>query len=296
MHKKYKITVKIKSLFKSRIAFITDFNIIDLMIFEVKHFEDLTAYRLGRFHSATNLTVYFFSYANIYIDSAQSRMQKLFLKIAKNNIPEYCLLTHYHEDHAGNAAMLQNMFSTTIVAHQKSENYLSKAFKMLPYEVIIWGKFQPFKPDLFYEDNIEIGTHKFQIIHTPGHSEDSVCILDKARGWLFSGDLYISPKPRYLRKDENIYEILNSLKTLLQLDFKVMFCSHKGILKDSPKSLIQTKINYLEELIYKTKELQSKGINQKDIRNKLLGKEDTVSFLTSFDFCKLNLIKSILHT
>ncbi len=266
------------------------------MVFEKERFFDITAYRLGRFHKATNLAVYFFSFSNVYIDSAQGVMRKQFIEIAKSNKPNFCLLTHYHEDHAGNAALLQKTFKAKIVSHKKSVKYLSHSFKMLPYEKIIWGKLQPFEPDLCYNNGIfNTGKHKFTIIDTPGHSEDSVCILNEDKGWLFSGDLYITSKPRYLRKDENIYKILNSLKKISTLEFETLFCSHRGIIKDSPKKLIETKISYLEELIYKTKKLNNNGLSVKQIRNTLLGKEDATSFLTFFDFCKTNLIKSILN-
>ncbi len=268
------------------------------MIFEQKNYFDLTAYRLGRFYKATNLTVYFFSYSDIYIDSAQSSMQKRFMEIARKDSPAFCLLTHYHEDHSGNAAFLKDTFKTKIVTHKKSEEYLSGAFKMLPYEKIIWGRPQPFEPDLYYkEDGIfNAGKHKFKVIQTPGHSVDSVCILDINRGWLFSGDLYISSKPKYLRKDENIYQILDSLKTISKLNFEVLFCAHKGILNKSPKSLINAKIEYIEKIVYKTKKLYKEGFTPKQIRNTLLGKEDITSYLTYFDFCKINLINSVLNT
>ncbi len=265
------------------------------MIFERKKFFDLTAYRLGRFYSATNLAVYFFSLPNIYIDSAQSSMQKKFKEIAVKDKPEFCFLTHYHEDHAGNAPLLKSLFKTKIVAHKKSAKYLKKQFKMLPYEKIIWGRLQQFEPDLYYDkETFDAKGHKFKIINTPGHSEDSVCILDADRGWLFSGDLYISSKPKYLRTDENIYEILKSLKIVSKLEFEVLFCAHKGILEKSPKKLINAKIEYMETMIYNVKKLYKEGFSPKKIRDILLGREGLTSYLTYLDFCKMNFISSIL--
>ncbi|KAA0257720.1 MBL fold metallo-hydrolase [Deferribacter autotrophicus] len=265
------------------------------MIHQATNFYELTAYKLGRFYNAINLTVHFFTLPEIYIDSAQPVMEKHFIEIAKNHIPRYCLLTHYHEDHSGNAAKLKKLFNTKIISHKLSYSYLSNGFKLFPYEKMIWGKPERFTPDLFYKELLDLGKYTFKIIHTPGHSIDSICLLEINRGWLFTGDLYISSKPKYLRKDENIYEILKSLKKVLSLDFEVMFCAHKGIITDNPKLLIKKKITYIEEIIEKAKNLRKKDMSLKKIRNKLLGKEDITSIATNFDFCKLNFIKAIFQ-
>ena len=305
-HKLYLIQpttfVNVKRLGKHK--HFTQFNIDDFLqyryncrvVFKKEMFYDLTAYRLGRFYDAINLAVYFFSLPEIYIDSAQSTMQNKFKEIANKDKPKFCLLTHYHEDHSGNAYLLQSQFKTKIVTHRKSANHLEKEFKMLSYEKIIWGKLHPLKPDLFYDENryFETSKYKFKVIHTPGHSEDSVCLLEVNRGWIFTGDLFISQKPKYLRREENIYQILNSLKLISKADFEVLFCAHKGIVKDSPKRLVNEKIENIEKIIYETKRLYKKGLSPKKIRNILLGREDLTSFLTFFDFCKINLIESIL--
>lgn len=264
------------------------------MVHKSKKYYDLVAYKVGRFHDAVNTTVHFFVLDNIFIDSAQPTTKKIFIEIAKNYKPEYCLLTHYHEDHAGNAYDLKKLFNTKIFSHNLSVSYLENGYKMLPYEKIIWGVPEKFSPDFIYSDKVEIGKYAFNVIHTPGHSVDSVSLLEINRGWLFTGDLFISAKPKYLRRDENIYTILESLKKLLNYDFDVMFCAHRGIVDEKPKELISKKIEYIEELIDKVKKLHEKGYRVKKIRNKLLGFEDITSFATNFDFNKLNIVKSIL--
>ena len=35
---------------------------------------------------------------------------------------------------------------------------------------------------------LDLGGRTLQIIHTPGHTQGSICILDVERRWLFSGD------------------------------------------------------------------------------------------------------------
>jgi hydroxyacylglutathione hydrolase len=47
-----------------------------------------------------------------------------------------------------------------------------------------------FRPDHTWNagDKIELGRRTIEIIHTPGHSEDSICLLDRAANLLLSGD------------------------------------------------------------------------------------------------------------
>lgn len=49
-----------------------------------------------------------------------------------------------------------------------------------------------FRPDLLLRDGVLLKSAglRFEIIHTPGHSPDSVCVLESASGTLFTGDAF----------------------------------------------------------------------------------------------------------
>ena len=85
------------------------------------------------------------------------------------------------------------------------------------------------------------------MIPTPGHSDDHICLYEPNEGWLFSGDLFISEQMKYLREDEDIYSIIDSLKKVAALHPKKMFCSFNGSI-DHPMDAIHKKIEYLENL------------------------------------------------
>jgi len=48
----------------------------------------------------------------------------------------------------------------------------------------------PSKPTRLLDDNeeLDIGGRTLRVLHTPGHSPDSICLLDEANGLLFGGD------------------------------------------------------------------------------------------------------------
>jgi glyoxylase-like metal-dependent hydrolase (beta-lactamase superfamily II) len=50
-------------------------------------------------------------------------------------------------------------------------------------------------------DKIELGNRTLEIMATPGHTPDAICLLDRANGLLFTGDTYY-PAPIWLFRPE----------------------------------------------------------------------------------------------
>jgi glyoxylase-like metal-dependent hydrolase (beta-lactamase superfamily II) len=50
-------------------------------------------------------------------------------------------------------------------------------------------------------DEIDLGGRVLQVMHTPGHSPDSICLLDERNGLLFGGDT-INTGPIYAHTDD----------------------------------------------------------------------------------------------
>jgi hydroxyacylglutathione hydrolase len=79
------------------------------------------------------------------------------------------VLTHTHPDHIGNVDDVREAF-----------------------DVEVWG-YDPDQPPVDHEiadgENVQIGDHGYQAIHTPGHKNDHICLYSGANGVLFAGDL-----------------------------------------------------------------------------------------------------------
>jgi glyoxylase-like metal-dependent hydrolase (beta-lactamase superfamily II) len=66
-------------------------------------------------------------------------------------------------------------------------------------------------------EQIDLGGRHLEILFTPGHSPDSVALLDRERGLLFTGDTYY-PGPIYLFTPEtDLAAYANSVNRLVQL-------------------------------------------------------------------------------
>jgi len=90
--------------------------------------------------------------------------------------PDMCLLTHAHFDHSrGVKSSWQN-----VLLHEAEFSFNG------PYvEIPKKAERNPMKP-------LKFGSHALEFIHTPGHTEGSICIFDKSTGILFSGDTKFS--------------------------------------------------------------------------------------------------------
>ena len=79
---------------------------------------------------------------------------------------KYAVATHHHSDHTATLWQLGRLFDAKIVAHRSS----------------------PIAHDLGVDGNetLRFGAEEVKILHTPGHTEDSICLYDGKH--LFTGD------------------------------------------------------------------------------------------------------------
>ena len=87
---------------------------------------------------------------------------------------KYILITHGHPDHTGAAKELKGIIKAPVWIHRLDSPGLG------------------FPPDgtLFDGQEIEVGTYRIKVIHTPGHSPGGVCFY--APGAVFTGDTLFS--------------------------------------------------------------------------------------------------------
>ena len=97
---------------------------------------------------------------------------------------EWVLLTHAHFDHIGAAAALQRE-GAQIVLH-RDDVKLIKSFQNL--SVLAGVKVEHFTPDVTVAggETLDVAGVSVKVIHTPGHTEGSVCYV--AGDVIFSGD------------------------------------------------------------------------------------------------------------
>lgn len=117
-------------------------------------------------------------------------------------LPVQVLTTHAHWDHIGGHRQFSDIW-----VHEKERSWLSGKFPIplgvVKKNLICRGCEFPveFAPDSYelYQGGargtvtdgtvLDLGGRKLEVLHTPGHSPGHICLWEKERGWLFSGDL-----------------------------------------------------------------------------------------------------------
>jgi glyoxylase-like metal-dependent hydrolase (beta-lactamase superfamily II) len=203
--------------------------------------------------------------------------------------------THSHEDHvAANAAILEK-FGATALAHAQAIPILQDPHlnRLRPYQRVMWGHPKACTASAV-GDTVETEHHTFNVIWTPGHSADHICLYEPHNGWLFTGDTYVGGKDKALRADYNIWQIMESLKTLSALDSSILFPG-SGTVRTNPKQDLLEKIEYLEETGSKVLALHKQGWTRRRIRQKLFGPEMSIAYYTLGHFSGRNLVRSYIE-
>ncbi len=142
--------------------------------------------------------------------------------------PKYILFTHAHYDHVCAAKELHDQYNAIIVMHEQEKT----AYRMTAQLCLSWG----FVPEDFPEperlvkdnDSISVGTISFKVIHTPGHTPGSICILGE--NTLFSGDTLFKGSVGRTDLPGGDFGLLSqSLKKLTNLPPETrVLCGHEG--------------------------------------------------------------------
>src|SRR5439155_175949 len=199
------------------------------------------------------------------------------------------------DDHSGNHGRLAEERRITPLAHASAVSRLALAdTHPRLYRRVAWGARTPALTAPLGE-RLETPRFRFQVIHTPGHATDHVALFEPERGWLFSGDLYLAPRLRYLRADEDVYAMMDSLRRVLALEPRVLFCQHRGRVEQGAARL-RDKLDFLVELGERIHELHGRGWSDAAIARALPGSDFLWRVWTGGDFSKRNFVRAFLRT
>lgn len=103
---------------------------------------------------------------------------------------KYILLTHGHFDHIFGSASLKELYpDAKLCIHKNDEICLNdRTYNLIGDD---YSGFLPeMKADIILNDGdvISFGEVQLKVLHTPGHSEGSVCYVDELNKIIFSGD------------------------------------------------------------------------------------------------------------
>ena len=161
------------------------------------------------------------------------------------------ILTHPDIDHSGSVAELKERLGNVRVAIYETDaprlagekplremrGIMSLLFKMMSPFI----RFKPVKPDMLLKDGERVDG--LSVIHTPGHTEGSICLYSEDLKAMFVGDALRTDKNRNLKPpsaamSENVEEAKNSIRKIAAYEFELLLPGHGSpILTDASKKV-----------------------------------------------------------
>ena len=135
--------------------------------------------------------------------------------------------SHYHWDHVGDNNRFSHIAIHAAEAYLLEQEPAEETLREAMRTENLWGPLPPnFNPADYHifpskadqllkdGDILELGGRRLQVLHTPGHSPGSICLLSEDEGLLFTGDT-VYAGPLYVQLEDSDFDAYHqSMKRL----------------------------------------------------------------------------------
>jgi endoribonuclease LACTB2 len=240
------------------------------------------------------MPVYLFQIDDILLDSGPKSAEKDVKAILKNLQVNRVIHTHHHEDHTGNSRWIEDEFMIPHYIHPLGVSICHKQTRLPLYRSLLWNNRKSFHALPIEGEYIKTASYYFKVVHTPGHAEDHIVLIDEEKKFCFSGDLYLFHSPTAHFSFESVPEIIRSIEFVLTHNFQEVYCSHSGYLKNGRK-LLEKKLDYLLSLQEKVINAHDAGIPMNRIRKDFFPKNKALQYFSFFESSPKHTVSSLIN-
>jgi glyoxylase-like metal-dependent hydrolase (beta-lactamase superfamily II) len=225
-------------------------------------------------------------YRGIMIDTGLHRARRALAEMLSSVSIRGVVLTHWHEDHAGNATMLARR-GIAVRVRPETEALLRERPSIQPYRRLIWGR-----PPALGNDVQRFLCDEFECVYTPGHSDDHQIVWFEDTRTLFSGDLFLGVRSRVVNVSEDPYQIIESLRRAAALGPERMFDAHRGAVANPVEALL-ARADWLAKTLEEIARRIAAGQSDRVIVKDLLGGEEAAAFVSFGEYSRRNLVRAV---
>jgi ribonuclease/clavin/mitogillin len=255
-------------------------------VIDVTRFDDVARIRMWtRRSAAVNYDVSAYLVRRILVDTGFRHVASELEQTLRALAPKGVIVTHWHEDHAGNAPTIAEHLPMWM--SEFTEAKLRERQRVKLYRHFTWGRPKALRTSLRAFD-----TAPLTVIATPGHSADHHIVFDPDTRTIFSGDLWLGVRVRIVGTSENPYQIIESLTRAIELEPLRMFDAHRGFV-ENPVEALRAKCHWLQETVGTIEQRLNMGESESEILASVLGGEERTAFFSQGEYSRRNLVRAV---
>jgi glyoxylase-like metal-dependent hydrolase (beta-lactamase superfamily II) len=222
----------------------------------------------------------------VMIDAGFHRARRRLLEAVRGLGVRGAIITHWHEDHAGNVQALADA-GVPVLARPDTIATLRARPSIRLYRRLIWGH-----PPRLTSRTVVFDEAGLRGVHTPGHAPDHQIVWDARTRTIFSGDLWLGVRASILHEAEDPYQIVESLRVARALQPERMFDAHRGEVAN-PIAAIDAKIEWLLETLDVVARRLNEGWSEREIVRRILGGEAPAAHVSGGDYSRGNFVRAV---
>jgi glyoxylase-like metal-dependent hydrolase (beta-lactamase superfamily II) len=225
---------------------------------------------------------------DVLVDTGFAHARAPVLEAVRTLRPRGIVVTHWHEDHAGNTPALAAT-GLPMLMHAECEALLRSHPQIRLYRRVVWGRtpalsqaIEPFDPS------------PLTVLPAAGHSPDHLVVWDAERRILVSGDLFLGVKVRIAHDHESPRKLVATLRQMAALAPRVLLDAHRGVVSNGAAQL-RAKADWTEETIAAIERLAAEGVGVDEIVRRLFGGESLVGRLSGGEYSRAGFVRAVLR-
>lgn len=228
----------------------------------------------------------FLTSSGILIDTGIPARRRVFASLLTSAAVRGVIITHHHEDHAGNVSVVANS-GLPLWLSPATLRLVNDVAPIRAYRRYTWRSMYPLRHSITPFDPAPL-----QLCPTPGHCADHHAVWDPQTGTLFSGDLFLGVAVRVAHCDEDPWQMMTSLEAMAALQPSRMFCAHRGLVLQ-PTAALRAKATWIRDTIDQISTAIARSRSDDQILSDTLGGESVTGWASGGEYSRRNFVRAV---